>query len=49
MGKITKERRSFEKWYSTRPLPGSDKEQQFSGWLKALKGELRAAGIGKGE
>jgi hypothetical protein len=42
MAKLTKERRAFEKWYSTRPLRGSDKDQQFSGWLKALNG----AGIG---
>lgn len=36
----SKERRAFEKWYSTRPLPGSDKDQQFNGWVKALEGKL---------
>lgn len=36
----SKERKAFEKWYSTRPLPGSDKNQQFSGWVKALEGKL---------
>ncbi|WP_255416460.1 hypothetical protein [Kosakonia sp. H7A] len=39
--KLTKkERPAFERWYATRPLPGSDKKQQFTGWIKALEGKL---------